>query len=84
MGLTDKQLKIDAENLEQQMEDDPLFNPKERRDVCINCKFLEKKYQQCRRYPPTPVYSSGLGAIREWHPAMDEDDWCGEWTKSEG
>lgn len=47
---------------------------------CKNCKYSQKyqtlTYLECRRYPPSLVYST-IRSISEW-PKVEEYQWCGE------
>lgn len=52
---------------------------------CGNCRFFlaEDKGDsgECRRYPPVPLIDEG-----EWvtiWPAIDSDDFCGEWKPAQ-
>lgn len=46
---------------------------------CKECTFFEHGF--CKRYPRTVVFTGGDSPIKCIYPAMQEDDWCGEFRK---
>ena len=63
-----------------------------KRNACANCAYFRKQIDpqnlastagQCTRNPPIPFpaqSAAGMG-IMSMRPAVDEKDWCGEWTE---
>lgn len=55
-------------------------------ESCGNCRFFHKNNVRqgvCRKNPPVAVAmganAQGQVATANIRPAVDEDDWCGEW-----
>jgi hypothetical protein len=48
--------------------------------ICKNCGYFEQGF--CKRYPRTVVFTGGDSPVKCIYPAMQEDDWCGEFRES--
>jgi len=60
---------------------------------CSNCRYMNKRHwpqighisRECRRHAPRPscdkdVPAHFTGSLSIWWPAVNKDDWCGEWS----
>lgn len=54
---------------------------------CVSCRFYERRGDMdvgwCKRYAPRPTF---VREDREMHvawPAVDMDNWCGEWVSAQ-
>ena len=47
---------------------------------CLKCKFYDKTYKECHRYPPKTKFDSS-GYSSNHYPYVKKEDWCGKFKK---